>query len=265
MGMRFSGKVAFIIGGGRGMGRAIAQAFAAEGATVVISARTAGFGEQTVADFQTQGYKASLVLGDISDRKSVSQMFDDAVAQQGGLDIVVHVAADAALGRVQDMTDETYDYLIKSNVYSIFWVAKEAAPHLEKAKDKGRLIYISSAAANRTYMPGLIPYASTKAYLNNFARGLAVEFGPLGILVNVIEPGMIASERMQSHVSEDLATSISSIFPVPRPGQPSEIASAALFLASTEASYITGSALLVDGGCSLVPLVGLSKQMTDPH
>src|SRR3546814_11436960 len=128
MGMRFSGKVAFIIGGGRGMGRAIAQEFAAEGATVVISARTAGFGEQTVADFQTQGYKASLVLGDISDRKSVSQMFDDAVAQQGGLDIVVQVAADAARGRVQAMTDETYDFYIKRRVDSLFWGPKEGEP-----------------------------------------------------------------------------------------------------------------------------------------
>ncbi len=140
MSKRFSGKVALIIGGGRGMGRAIAASFAAEGGHVVISARTALFGEQTLADFHAEGYAASLVLGDISEREGVRQMLAEAVTQTGGLDIVVHVAADAALGKVLDMSDDTYDYMIRSNVHSIFWVAKEAAPHLAKASDVNQCI-----------------------------------------------------------------------------------------------------------------------------
>src|SRR5690606_34205410 len=106
------------------------------------------------------------------------------------------------------------------------------------------LIYISSGSANRTFMPGLIPYASSKAFMNAFARGLAVEFGPKGILVNVVEPGMIASDRMLEHLSPEQAKAIAKGFPVPRAGQPSEIASAVLYLASPEAGYITGSSLL---------------------
>ncbi|PWK91928.1 SDR family NAD(P)-dependent oxidoreductase [Fulvimonas soli] len=262
MGQRFKDKVAFIIGGGRGMGRAIAEAFAAEGACVVISARTEVFGRQTVADFRARGYTASLVSGDIADRAAVRRMFEDAVAQHGRLDIVVNVAADAALGHVRDMEEDAYDYLIRSNVHALFWVARDAAPHLAKARDKGRLIYISSAAANRTFMPGLTAYAATKAYLNHFARGLAVELAPLGILVNVVEPGMIETDRMQSHVTAEQAAAIAAGFPVPRPGQASEIAAAVLFLAAPETLYITGSALLVDGGCSLVPMPGLSARLT---
>ncbi len=265
MSARFENKVALVIGGGRGMGRAIAEAFAAEGAAVVVSARTPKFGEQTVADLRAKGAKASLVLGDIADRASVKRMIDDAVAQQGALDIVVHCAADNGHGLVAQMPDETFDYLVRSNVNSLFWVAKDAAQHLSKAADKGRLIYISSGSANRNYVPGLIPYASTKAFMNAFARGLAVEFGPLGILVNVVEPGMIASDRMQEHLTPDQAAAISANFPVPRAGQSSEIAAAVLFMASPEAGYITGSSLLVDGGASMVPLVGLSKSLTDGH
>lgn len=259
---RFEGQVALVIGGGRGMGRAIAEAFAAEGARVVISARTQKFGEETVAAFQANGWHASLVLGDISERSSVRKMIDEAVHQQGALDIVVHCAADNGHGLVTEMPDETFDYLVKSNINSLFWVAKDAAPHLSKAKNKGRLIYISSGSANRTFMPGLIPYASSKAFMNAFARGLAVEFGPKGILVNVVEPGMVASDRMLEHLSPEQAQAIAKGFPVPRAGQPSEIASAVLYLASPEAGYITGSSLLVDGGASMVSLGDLSSTLT---
>ncbi|RJF91719.1 SDR family NAD(P)-dependent oxidoreductase [Noviherbaspirillum saxi] len=259
---RYAGKVVLVTGAGRGMGKAIADAFASEGATVVISARTLSYGEAAVQQIRERGGKASLVNGDISDRAAVKAMFDDAVQAHGQLDVVVHCAADNAHGRVTEMEDEAYDYLIKSNIHSLFWIAKDAAPHLSRAEGKGRLIYISSGSANRTFIPGLIPYAATKAYMNAFARGLAVEFGPLNILVNVIEPGMIASDRMKGELNDAQASAISANFPVPRPGESEEIAAAVLFMASKEASYITGSSLLVDGGASMVPLVGLSNVMS---
>jgi 3-oxoacyl-[acyl-carrier protein] reductase len=262
MQQRYAGKVVLVTGAGRGMGKAIADAFAAEGATVVVSARTRSYGESAVAAIIERGGKASLVGGDISDRAAVKAMFDDAVREHGRLDVVVHCAADNAHGRIVDMDDDAFDYLIKSNVNSLFWVAKDAAPHLSKAPGKGRLIYISSGSANRTFIPGLIPYASTKAFMNAFARGLAVEFGPLNILVNVVEPGMIASDRMKGAVTDAQSAHISAGFAVPRAGEPEEIASAVLFMASPEASYITGTSLLVDGGASMAPLPGLSNLLT---
>jgi len=262
MGGRFDGKVVLVTGGGRGMGKAIANAFADEGATVVVSARTQRYGEAAVEEIQARGGKASLVGGDISDRAAVKAMFEAAVRAHGQLDVVVHCAADNAHGLVAEMEDDAYDYLIKSNIHSPFWIAKDSLPHLSKAKDKGRLIFISSATANRTFMPGLIPYASTKAYLNSFARGLAVEFGSRNVLVNVVEPGMIASDRMKDKLNAEQAAAMSANFPIPRPGETKEIAAAVLFLASNDASYITGSNLLVDGGVSMVPLVGLSNVLT---
>lgn len=255
---RYDGKVVMVTGAGRGMGQAIADAFADEGATVVVCARTQHYGAAAVQAIVNRGGKASLVSGDITSRAAVKAMFDDAVSEHGQLDIVVHCVADNAHGRVVDMEDEAYDYLIKSNIYALFWIAKDAAPHLSKAKNKGRLIFISSAMANRTYMPGLIPYASTKAYLNAFARGLALELGSKNILVNVIEPGLTATDRLKSKFSEQQVVAMSANFPVPRAGEPKEIAAAALYLASNEASYVTGSNLLIDGGASMVPLVGLA-------
>lgn len=259
---QYAGKVVLVTGSGRGMGKAIAVAFAGQGATVVIAARTVKYGEQTVAEIRAGGGQAELVGGDISDRNAVRKMVEDAVRICGRLDVVVHCAADNAHGRIVDMDDDAYDYLIKSNVNSLFWIAKDAAPHLSGSPDKGRLIYISSGSANRNYIPGLIAYAATKAYMNAFARGLAVEFGPLNILVNVIEPGMIASDRMKGALSDAQAATIAANFPVPRAGQPEEIAAAALFLASPQAAYITGASLLIDGGASMVPLTGLSATLT---
>ncbi|MDO9599022.1 MAG: SDR family oxidoreductase [Azoarcus sp.] len=261
MSRRYEGKVVLVTGGGRGMGRAMAEAFADEGATVVVSARTSRYGEATVEAIRSRGGKASLVTGDVSNGAEVKAMFAHAVRDHGGIDVVVHCAADNAHGLVVDMKDEDFDYLIRSNIHSLFSIAKHAAPHLASAADKGRLIYISSAMANRTFMPGLIAYGASKAYLNAFARGLALEFAPMNILVNVIEPGMIASDRLKATLNVEQVAAMAEHIPVPRPGEPHEIAAAALFLASADAAYITGSSLLVDGGVSMVSLRGLSSTL----
>src|SRR5690606_14118414 len=227
----FEGKVALIVGGGRGMGRTIAEFFAMEGATVVIAARTLKFGEEAVAAIRQRGGTALLVPGDIAERAAMQAMVAETVRQAGPvIDIVVHCASSNNKGLVADMSDEAYDELVRSNIHSVFWVAKDTAPHLGKARDKGRLIYISSGAANRQFLPGLIPYASSKAYMNAFARGLAVEFGPRNILVNVVEPGMIASDRMKSELPEEFATAVAADFPVPRVGTTEDIADSVLFL-----------------------------------
>lgn len=115
----------------------------------------------------------------------------------------------------------------------------------------------SSSSANREFIPGMIPYVASKSYMNAFVRGMAVEFGPMNILVNTVEPGLTATERMKATMANEMAKN----FPVPRVGQPQDIANAVLFLASPEASYITGSSLVVDGGITVVSLQELSGNL----
>jgi 3-oxoacyl-[acyl-carrier protein] reductase len=258
---RFEQKVALVTGAGRGIGKAIAESLAAEGARVVVSARTPAHGEKVVASIRERGGHATLAVGDVSVREDVKAMVGTALEAYGRLDIVVHCAADASLGLVKDMDEAAFDRLVHSNIHSLFWLAKDALAPLSQAPDKGRLIYISSGGAGRAFVPGLSAYTSSKAFMNNFARCVAVEYGQHNVLVNVVEPGLILSDRMREHLPDSFSSKLSAGFPVPRPGQPAEIASAVLYLASPEAGYITGSSLLVDGGASMVPMTGLDDAL----
>jgi 3-oxoacyl-[acyl-carrier protein] reductase len=251
---RFEDKVVLVTGAGRGVGKAVARAFAAEGARVVVSARTLAYGQAVVDQIVAAGGRACLVGGDVGQREDVRGMVQAALEAYAALDVVVHCAADVAQGRIAEMDEAAFDRQVHSNIHALFWLAKDALPALSKAVDKGRLIYISSAAGNKTFTPGLVGYGSSKAYMNAFARGLAQEAGPMNVLVNVVELGLIASDRMREHLDDDLSNRIASSFPLRRVGQPDEIAAATLFLASREAGYITGTSLLVDGGASMSPI-----------
>lgn len=251
---RFHDKVVLVTGAARGIGKSIAERFAAEGARVVVCARTEASGAKVVGAIRERGGAASLTLGDIGRRGDIARMVREAVETCGGLDVVVHCASDAAMGRVATMDDDAFDQQVRANIHSVFWLAKDALPALSKAKDKGRLIYISSGAANRSFSPGLIPYMASKAYMNAFARGLANEVGHENVLVNVVEPGLIASDRMREHLADDLSAKIAASFPAGRVGRPDEIAASVLFLASPDAAYITGTTLLVDGGATMAPI-----------
>ena len=260
---KFKQKVVLVTGGGRGIGKAIATAFAEQGAKVMIAARTLSYGESVVADLHAKGCEAAVVQATNADRASMKSMVEKTVEQFGGLDIVVHSAAHWVQNEILDMPEEDFDEMVTSNINSLYWLAKDSEPYLSKAVDKGRLIYISSGSANRQFVPGLICYTATKAYLDFFARGLAMEFGKRNILVNVVEPGLIASDRVNGNISEPILDALTSTYPVPRPGTPEDIASSVLFLASKEAAYITGSALLVDGGGSMAPMPNLEKVLAD--
>lgn len=256
---RFLNKVVLITGAGRGIGKAIAQSFAAEGAKVVVQARTAAHGQAVVNAIQQQGGQAALLLGDIGQRQDVRAMVSGAIEAFGALDVLVHCAADAAIGKVTDMPDDVFAKQVNANIQSLFWLSKDALPALSRAADKGRLIFISSGEGNRSHTPSLVPYGASKAYMNAFARSLAREVGPQGVLVNVVEPGLILSDRMREHLTDEITTQLSRNFPVPRAGLPSEIASAVLFIASKEAAYITGSSLLVDGGATMAPIPAIES------
>jgi len=260
---KFKQKVVLVTGGGRGIGKAIVQAFAAQGAKVMIAARTLSYGEELVASLVEQGVEAAVVQAVNSDRASMKAMVEKTVETFGGLDIVVHSAANWVQNEVVDMPEHEFEEMVASNINSLFWLARDCEPYLSKAKDKGRLVFISSGAANRQYVPGLVCYTATKAYMNFFARGLALELGKRNILVNVVEPGLIASDRVKGNIDEPIIEALTATYPIPRAGLPEEIAASVLFLCSNDAAYITGTSLLVDGGGSMAAMPDLEQILAD--
>jgi 3-oxoacyl-[acyl-carrier protein] reductase len=247
----FAGKVAIVTGAGRGIGRAIAEAFAEAGATVVIAARTLSYAEEALAAIQGKGGKASIFQIDVNDKARVEELVHDTAKQYGGVDIIVHAAADIPHGSVMDVSDEAIDKGIGSIIKASLWLTRAAVPYLTNAKDGGRLIFISSICGPKTIIPGRVAYAVAKSGLDAFIRGAGLELARSNITVNGIEPGLIASARVQAGMKPETLAEFSATLPVPRPGTSEEIAHVALFLASKHSGYITGESIVIDGGSTL--------------
>lgn len=251
MSQEFAGKTIIVTAGGRGMGRTVVENFARAGANVMIGARTMSYADETVAYLRTEGLSVSAVQCDVTQRQAIANLVDAAAKEFGSLDVVVHCAADIPHGLVDSLSDSDFDTTIDSVLRASFWLAKDAAPHLAKSRTGGRLIFISSICGTRTNFPGLALYGAAKAGLDAFVRAIAIEFGGLGITVNTINPGMIASDRLQASMPEAVQQELSKAYPVARVGTPQDIADLALFLASTRSSYITGENIAIDGGATL--------------
>lgn len=243
-------KTALVTGAGRGIGRAIAMRLAQEGAAVMLATRTRSSGQAAVDAITAAGGDASLFLLDVTDRAAVSRLVSETVTRYGGLDILVHAAADIPYRPIATLSDAEFDLCLTSVLKAAFWLLQDAMTHLATSGE-GRVIYISSVEGNRTATKGLAHYGAAKAGLNAFARGAALELGRQGITVNTIDPGLIASDRMREMVAPEQEARMVRAYPVQRAGTPEEVASAALHLALPESGYITGSSLLVDGGATL--------------
>jgi 3-oxoacyl-[acyl-carrier protein] reductase len=268
--MRLSQKVAIITGSGQGIGKASALAFAGEGARVVLNARTKADIDAVAAEIESIGSRAVAVPGDISDQRVVEQVIETAMADFGKIDILVN---NAGSGRSSSGDYKSYEqidekdwyYIMEQNVKSSHLCCHFTIPHMKK-QQSGNIINISSVAG-RTCEPGqssqklLAPieatYVSAKAALHGLTKQLARDLGAYGIRVNAIAPGVIlSSARHDSYwksKSEVARRKVTDLIPLMRPGHPAEIASAALFLASDEASYITGTTLDVNGGIFMSP------------
>jgi NAD(P)-dependent dehydrogenase (short-subunit alcohol dehydrogenase family) len=245
---RLEGRKALVTGADSGIGAATAIAFAREGADVVMSylpeeeedaARIANLIEKA-------GRKAVKVPGDLKDSATCRELVATAVRELGGLDILVNNAgkqvAQEALG---DITDVEFDYTYRTNVYAMFWLTKEALPHLPAGSS------IINTTSIQAYSPSatLVDYASTKGAINNFTKGLAQQLAPQGIRVNAVAPGPIWTPLQASggQPTEDLPE-FGKETPLGRAGQPAELAPAYVFLASAESSYVIGETLNVNGG-----------------
>jgi NAD(P)-dependent dehydrogenase (short-subunit alcohol dehydrogenase family) len=245
---RLTGRRAVITGGDSGIGRAVAIAFAREGADVLISylPEEESDAQQTVQLVEQAGRKAVAVPGDIRDEGHCAAIVERAVSDLGGLDIVVNNAAYQMTqpGGITDITTEQFDRVMKTNLYAMFWLSKAAVAHMEPGST---IINTSSIQAYQS-SPNLLDYATTKAGIVAFTKALAANLAEQGIRVNAVAPGPIWTPLIPATMPEQKVESFGADTPLGRAGQPAELAPAYVFFASQESSYISGEVLGVTGG-----------------
>lgn len=252
MGGRLGGKVALVTGASRGIGRATASLFAREGAAVVVNyAKNHEQARQLVDEIEKAGGQAMGVQADVAQRSQVLAMVETALGQFGKIDVLVNNAAIIHRANIMTLTEEHLDEMIAVNVKGIIHCTQAAAPHMIERR-YGKIVNVSSIAALGTTMPDTTPYAATKAAVISLTKRLALELGPYGINVNAICPGFVRTEMAASgRTPEEMDARFASVVSktmLGRVGEPEDIAYSALFLASDEASFITGQVLTVDGG-----------------
>ncbi|MEI9927943.1 MAG: SDR family oxidoreductase [Sphingomonas sp.] len=244
---RLEGKRALVTGGSRGIGAAIARRLAADGADVVITyAGNQAAADATIAAIEAVGRKGAAVQADAADPEAVRAAVESAVQTLGGLDILVHNAGVSGRGTAENDTLENYERVFGVNVAGVFAGTTAAAPHLS---DGGRILIIGSIISHWAPMPGMGVYSATKAAVGALARSWARDLGPRNILVNVIQPGPVDTDL--NPADGEFAKVLTPLTALGRYGKPEEIAALAAFLASDEASYITGALIDIDGGSSI--------------
>lgn len=243
---RLQGKVAFIAGGGNWIGKEIAKQFASHGAKVFLIGRELKKLEQVVAEIRADGNEAGCCAADISDVEAVNKAVSSALKKFSKIDILVQSAAIYPMALIEDMSLTEWKAVIDINLTGSFILLKALAETLQQQKN-GRVIFISSIAGEEIGYASLAHYAASKAGMNGLMRSAALELGAHQVTVNSIAPGNILNVAAFGVPAEKLQKMIHKI-PVGRLGLPADVAAAALFLASDEASFITGQHLVVDGG-----------------
>ncbi|MGE3832027.1 MAG: SDR family oxidoreductase [Parvibaculaceae bacterium] len=242
---RLEGKSALIVGAARGIGAGIAERFVEEGARIVIADTEKEAGEATAKRLD-----GSFIAADISRKEETERIVAHTVSRHGGLDILVQNAGIYPWTLIENIEPEEWDQVLGVNLRGTFLCARAALPIMRKA-GYGRMVFTSSITGPRVTMPGHGHYSASKAGINGFIKAAALEFAGYGITVNGIEPGNILTEGMKAHRSADFIRTMEESIPLGRLGAPRDIGNAALFFASDEASYITGTTIIVDGGQTL--------------
>lgn len=242
-----TGRVALITGGSKGLGKAMARAFAQAGADVIISSRHPAELEAALPEILHGTHRnGSWITADLSRREEMQRLADEALEAFGRIDILVNNAGSNIPEPVDEIQDANWDRLMELNVTSCMVLSRAVAPQM-KARGRGRIIHISSVMG-LTSKAGRTTYSATKAALIGMTRAMALDLGPSGVTVNCIAPGPFLTDLPLSVLSPEDRQNFAERTALGRWGDPRELAGPALLLASDAGSYITGSTLLVDGG-----------------
>jgi meso-butanediol dehydrogenase / (S,S)-butanediol dehydrogenase / diacetyl reductase len=257
---RLRDKVAIVTAAGQGIGRACAERFAAEGARVVVNDIRPEAAEEVVAAIAAAGGRASAFVADVGQSERVQAMIEETVARHGRLDVLVNNAAAPAFGRIEDMPDDLWRAVFAVTLDATFYGLRAAIPVMA-ARGGGSIINTASAAGMGGVV-GLAAYGAAKAAVLNLTRTAAIEAAARNVRVNAICPGSIDTPPFRMFV-DALPGGLAGFerqIPVKRIGRPEEMANVALFLASDEASYLTGATIVADGGVLAGIGSGLSEE-----
>jgi NAD(P)-dependent dehydrogenase (short-subunit alcohol dehydrogenase family) len=243
---RLKGKKAVITGGDSGIGRAVAIAYAREGADVLISyLKEDGDARETARYVMEAGRKAVLVAGDLQAPDHCRAVIAEAVSEFGGIDILVNNAAhQASFKSIEEISDEEWDLTFKVNIHAMFYLTKAAIPHMKPGSCIINTASINSDAPN----PTLLAYATTKGAIHNFTAGLAQMLAAKDIRANAVAPGPIWTPLIPSTLPREAVATFGEQVPMKRPGQPVELATAYVMLADPLSSYVSGATIAVTGG-----------------
>ncbi|WP_339826696.1 3-oxoacyl-ACP reductase family protein [uncultured Parasphingorhabdus sp.] len=245
---KFKGKTAIVTGGSRDIGRAISVKLAAEGANVVVNyCNNKDAGDETVAEIEAAGGKAILVQADVTKQADVDKLIGASREAFGDkIDILVNVTGGlVARKSLDEMDEEFFNHVMQLNATSTFMVSKAAVPYMPEG---GAIVNLASQAGRDGGGPGAMAYATSKGAVMSFTRGLAKELGPKGIRVNSLCPGMIATTFHDKFTKDAVRENVANSTPLRRQGRAEETADAVAYLASDEASFITGTNIDINGG-----------------
>ena len=245
--MRFEDKVVIVTGGANGIGRACVEAFAGEGAAVVIADLDEAEGQAAAEAVEAAGGRASFIATDVGRRTDAQHLIDETVRLYGRLDVLINNAGIIKTADFLEISEEDFDAVLRVNLKGVFLVGQAAARAMVEFGG-GAIVNMSSANAV-VAIPNQVPYVTSKGAVNQLTKVMALSLATRGVRVNAIGPGSITTDLLKVVMADEAARAkILSRTPMGRCGEPAEVAKVALFLASDEASYITGQTIYPDGG-----------------